>query len=43
MWRHHLLVILFIAAVVGLCGRVVFLSVTDRAFLQGQGGCTVNT
>ncbi|MCH1549790.1 MAG: penicillin-binding protein 2, partial [Pseudomonadales bacterium] len=37
MWRHHLLVILFIAAVVGLCGRVVFLSVTDRAFLQGQG------
>lgn len=37
VWRHYVLVVLFLSAVVGLCGRVLYLSVTDRAFLQGQG------
>jgi len=36
-WRHYLLVVLFLSAVGGLCVRVVYLGVTDRAFLQGQG------
>jgi len=36
-WRHHSLVILFVAAIVGLCGRIVFLGTTERDFLQQQG------
>ncbi|NKC00962.1 MAG: penicillin-binding protein 2 [Pseudomonadales bacterium] len=36
-WRHYIVVVFFIASVIGLCGRVVFLSVTERDFLQEQG------
>ena len=37
VWRHYVLVVLFLSAVVALCGRVLYLAVNDRAFLQGQG------
>ncbi|MDG2278884.1 MAG: penicillin-binding transpeptidase domain-containing protein [Pseudomonadales bacterium] len=36
-WRHSIVVVIFIAGVVGLCGRIVFLGVTERDFLQEQG------
>lgn len=37
LWRHYLVVILFLGACTGVAARVVFLNVTDRAFLQEQG------
>lgn len=37
VWRHYVLIFVFMSMVVGLCGRIVYLSVTDKAFLQGQG------
>ena len=37
VWRHLFIVIVFLAAVVGLVGRVVYLNVTEREFLQDQG------
>ncbi len=36
-WRHYVMVTVFMATVVGLCSRVVYLAVTDRDFLQDQG------
>ena len=36
-WRHHVLVVTFVVAIVGLCGRVVYLGVTEKDFLQQQG------
>ena len=36
-WRHYVLLVIFLSAVSALCVRVVYLGVTDRAFLQGQG------
>ncbi len=36
-WRHFVLIGLFLAAVVALSGRVVYLGVTERDFLQQQG------
>lgn len=36
-WRHYTIVILFLGAVVVLSGRVVYLGVTERDFLQDQG------
>ena len=36
-WRHYTLLVLFLAAVIGLCVRVVYLGVSDRDFLQEQG------
>ncbi len=36
-WRHYSVVGLFVAAVLALCGRVTYLSVTERDFLQHQG------
>ena len=37
VWRHYLLLICFGLAVAGLCGRVVYLGVSEREFLQHQG------
>jgi cell division protein FtsI (penicillin-binding protein 3) len=37
VWRHYLLVFVFMSMVAALCGRIVYLAVTDRAFLQNQG------
>jgi len=36
-WRHYTLLVVFAACVVGVCVRVVYLGVSDRDFLQGQG------
>lgn len=36
-WRHYFVLVFFAAAVLGLCTRVVYLSVTERDFLQQQG------
>lgn len=36
-WRHYVMVALFLAAVIGLSSRVVYLAVSDRDFLQDQG------
>ena len=36
-WRHYLLVSSFLLMVLGLCGRVIYLGVTERDFLQRQG------
>ncbi len=36
-WRHYAVVGCFLAAVVGLGARVVYLNVTEREFLQHQG------
>lgn len=36
-WRHYLLVSSFFLMVFGLCGRIVYLGVTERDFLQRQG------
>ncbi|MEQ8857361.1 MAG: penicillin-binding protein 2 [Pseudomonadales bacterium] len=36
-WRHYLVVIAFLAGCTGVGARVVFLNVSDRAFLQEQG------
>jgi len=36
-WRHYVLLAVFVAAVIGLCVRVVYLGVSDRDFLQHQG------
>ncbi len=36
-WRHLLLLLGFAAAVLSLSGRVIYLSVTERDFLQEQG------
>ncbi len=36
-WRHKAVLILFVAALTVLCGRVVSLSVTERDFLKEQG------
>ncbi len=36
-WRYFLVLILFGLAVVGLSGRVVYLAVTEKEFLQKQG------
>ena len=40
VWRHYLVVLIFLGVTLALCGRVVFLSVTERAFLQDQGDST---
>jgi cell division protein FtsI (penicillin-binding protein 3) len=37
VWRHYLLVVVFLGTSVGLGMRVVYLSVTDSKFLQQQG------
>lgn len=37
LWRHYVVVVLFLGACTGVAARVVFLNVTDRAFLQEQG------
>ncbi len=37
VWRHHLLVSLFIAAVIALLGRIAHLGTTERDFLADQG------
>jgi cell division protein FtsI (penicillin-binding protein 3) len=37
LWRHYLVVILFLMGCTGVAARVVFLNVTDREFLQEQG------
>jgi cell division protein FtsI (penicillin-binding protein 3) len=37
LWRHYVLVIVFLGACTGVAARVVFLNVSDRAFLQAQG------
>lgn len=37
LWRHYLIVLLFFGACSGVAARVVYLNVTDREFLQGQG------
>lgn len=37
LWRHYVVVVLFLGACTGVAARVVFLNVTDRAFLQQQG------
>jgi cell division protein FtsI (penicillin-binding protein 3) len=36
-WRHLTVVSMFIVFAFGLCVRMVYLNVTERAFLQGQG------
>ncbi len=36
-WRHLTVVSVFIAMALGLSGRMVYLNVDQRAFLQGQG------
>ena len=36
-WRHYLVVFCFLTASLSLCGRVVYLAVTERDFLQEQG------
>jgi len=36
-WRHYAVLCLFMTCVAGLCGRVLFLAVTERDFLQQQG------
>ncbi len=36
-WRHYVVVFLFLGACGGVAARVVFLGVSDRAFLQEQG------
>ncbi|MEQ9451488.1 MAG: penicillin-binding transpeptidase domain-containing protein [Pseudomonadales bacterium] len=37
LWRHYLVVAGFLTMTVGLAGRVVYLGVTERDFLQEQG------
>lgn len=37
LWRHYVVVVLFLGACSGVAARVLFLNVTDRAFLQEQG------
>ena len=37
LWRHYVVVILFLLGCTGVAARVVFLNVTDREFLQEQG------
>jgi cell division protein FtsI (penicillin-binding protein 3) len=37
LWRHYLVVIVFLGACGGVGARVVYLNVTDRDFLQQQG------
>ncbi len=37
VWRHHLLVSLFIAAVIALLARIAYLGTTERDFLADQG------
>lgn len=36
-WRHYAVVVVFSAIVLGLCVRVIYLGVTERDFLKGQG------
>jgi cell division protein FtsI (penicillin-binding protein 3) len=36
-WRHYMVIVLFLGACTGVAARVVYLNVTDRAFLQEQG------
>ncbi|MFU8817006.1 MAG: penicillin-binding protein 2, partial [Pseudomonadales bacterium] len=36
-WRHYLVLVLFLGACSGVAARVVYLNVSDRAFLQEQG------
>jgi cell division protein FtsI (penicillin-binding protein 3) len=36
-WRHYVVIVLFLGACTGVAARVVYLNVTDRAFLQEQG------
>ncbi len=36
-WRHYLVVVFFLVGCTGVAARVVFLNVSDRAFLQQQG------
>ncbi len=36
-WRHHVITFSFLAIALVLCGRVLYLGVGDRDFLQGQG------
>jgi len=37
LWRHYVVVVLFLGACSAVAARVVFLNVSDRAFLQQQG------
>jgi cell division protein FtsI (penicillin-binding protein 3) len=37
MWRHNLLVFVFVALAVSLAGRIVDLAITERDFLKAQG------
>lgn len=37
LWRHYLVVVVFLGACGGVGARVVYLNVTDRDFLQQQG------
>jgi cell division protein FtsI (penicillin-binding protein 3) len=37
VWRHYLLVIVFVGLCLGLAGRVIFLGVADSEFLREQG------
>jgi cell division protein FtsI (penicillin-binding protein 3) len=37
LWRHYLVVVVFLGACSGVAARVVYLNVTDRDFLQQQG------
>lgn len=36
-WRHYVVIVLFLGACTSVAARVVYLNVTDRAFLQEQG------
>lgn len=36
-WRHFMVVLFFAASMLGLCARVIYLGVTERDFLKGQG------
>lgn len=37
LWRHYTVVVLFLGACSGVAARVVYLTVSDRVFLQQQG------
>ncbi len=37
LWRHYVVVVVFLGACTGVAARVVYLNVTDRDFLQQQG------
>jgi cell division protein FtsI (penicillin-binding protein 3) len=37
VWRHYVIVVFFLLGCTGVAARVVYLNITDREFLQGQG------